>query len=56
MTAMRGEFAPIVESWLEWLEERCTIERHGEHLRRDCKASREEALRGCVMLERPKES
>src|SRR5678816_1978238 len=35
--------------WLEWMERACTVTGHGLHFRHQCRESREQALRGCVI-------
>jgi hypothetical protein len=55
---MRDEdlpMSPLVDRWLDWLEEKCTVAGHGDHLRSQCRESKQRALRGCVVLETPME-
>jgi hypothetical protein len=46
---------PEAARWVEWLERSCTVRGHNAHLRYQCRESREQALRGCVVLDFPEE-
>jgi hypothetical protein len=46
---------PEAARWLEWQERSCTVRGHNAHLRYQCRESREQALRGCVVLDVPEE-
>lgn len=46
---------PEAALWLEWLFRPCTVPRHSAHPRNLCRESREQALRGCVVLEAPED-
>lgn len=52
---LREPAPPEAAQWFEWLELSCTVRGHNAHLRFQCRESREQALRGCVVLDVPED-